>query len=279
MAVLAAYSLAGAASAATLDDSGLTLGNNTLTVNGSNIGFGVAAATTRVEVAANTALKLGNAYLSSGGNMANLAGNAWYNGSAWQIPDAGRRSALLQLGAPDIGIYQTQTAGGADWASVLSISAAGAVTMPKQPYFIAGHSGSTWISPPFVGWNKHAYGNVGSGNAGGWYSASANDFRAPVAGVYLFHATEYVYSAQCQPGYVHMDISVNENPISGGGRVSASYQIVGLSGSEGTYNTSTFATRILYLSEGDRVSVWSYVSGVSCYRYSDYAYFAGVLLR
>jgi len=72
-----------------------------------------------LEVADNQAIKLGAAYLSSGGNYAHLATNEWYNGSAWTGTAAG---VLLQLnGATSAIVYSHNGAGShTAWATVSS---------------------------------------------------------------------------------------------------------------------------------------------------------------
>ena len=52
------------------------------TVN-NRLGIGTNTPGVKLEVGANTAIKIGNAYLSSGGDFVHLANNEWYNGSAW----------------------------------------------------------------------------------------------------------------------------------------------------------------------------------------------------
>ena len=87
-----------------------TTSNVRLASTGGNVGIGLGAGvngTTKLELAQNTAMKVGSAYLSSGGDYAHLANNAWFNGAAWTTPANG---ALIQLAAQDVNIYR-QTAG------------------------------------------------------------------------------------------------------------------------------------------------------------------------
>ena len=58
------------------------------TVN-NRLGIGTNTPGVKLEVGANTAIKIGNAYLSSGGDYVHLANNEWYNGSAWTATAAG----------------------------------------------------------------------------------------------------------------------------------------------------------------------------------------------
>ncbi|MFC1522945.1 hypothetical protein ACFL6Y_11110, partial [Elusimicrobiota bacterium] len=46
----------------------------------SKVGIGVTNPTVKLDVAQNNAIKVGQAYLSSGGNYAHLANNEWFNG-------------------------------------------------------------------------------------------------------------------------------------------------------------------------------------------------------
>jgi hypothetical protein len=46
------------------------------------VGLGTVQPQTKLEIAQNQAIKVGNAYLSSGGDYAHLATNEWYDGSA-----------------------------------------------------------------------------------------------------------------------------------------------------------------------------------------------------
>lgn len=84
-----------------------------------NVGIGVNP-TTRLEVAQDEAIKLGNAYVSSGTyngtyDFAHFGFNAWYSSNDtgdWHIPDNYKKSAVLQLGDDGmIAFHQTQTAG------------------------------------------------------------------------------------------------------------------------------------------------------------------------
>jgi len=65
-----------------LEVNGATTLGKTLTVAGN------------LEVAQNQAIKIGNAYLSSGGNYVHLANNEWYDGNKWHGTEPGARIQL-----------------------------------------------------------------------------------------------------------------------------------------------------------------------------------------
>ena len=84
---------------AVLDVAGTLKVTDNATVEGSlktggNVGIGLAPTGIKLEIRQNEAIKVGNAYLSSGGDYAHLANNMWFDGTKWQETAAG---ALLQL--------------------------------------------------------------------------------------------------------------------------------------------------------------------------------------
>jgi hypothetical protein len=104
--------------------------------NDGNVGIGTATPSVALEVAQNKAIKVGNAFLSSGtgGNFMHLATNEWFNGVAWQETGPG---ALLQFTDQNINLLshngagvQTQmmTVTPSGVSAVGSISATGAVS-------------------------------------------------------------------------------------------------------------------------------------------------------
>ena len=70
-----------------------------------------------VEVAQNSAIKVGNAYLSSGsGNSyTHLATNEWYNGSSWQPTGSGE---LVQLVNGNMNFYSHDAGGNHAWGNI-----------------------------------------------------------------------------------------------------------------------------------------------------------------
>lgn len=74
------------------------VGTTTLSVDALNnrVGIGTASPKLMLEVADSNAIRLGNAFLSSGGNFTHIATNAWYNGTAWQFAVSAQAGALFQ---------------------------------------------------------------------------------------------------------------------------------------------------------------------------------------
>lgn len=81
--------------------------------NAGNVGIGTATPTTLLNVAQNNAIRLGDAYLSSGtgASIMDLATNGWYNGTAWQFPVANQVGAILQIYDADIKFWKHDGAG------------------------------------------------------------------------------------------------------------------------------------------------------------------------
>ncbi len=113
-----------------------TAGLDRLNINAAgNAGIGTTDPQVKLDVAQGGAIRVGNAYLSSGlPQYAIVSSNSWYNGTAWTIPDATQRSAAIVLDGATITLYQTQTPGGTDWAPRLSIAANGVTLVSPMPF-------------------------------------------------------------------------------------------------------------------------------------------------
>ena len=79
-------------------------------ISNGNVGIGLISPTTNLEIVQNGALKLGNAYLSSGGDYVHLSNNEWYNGATWTQTAVG---AMLQLTGQNFNFYSHAATGGA----------------------------------------------------------------------------------------------------------------------------------------------------------------------
>jgi len=113
--------------------------NDRLTIlqgNG-NIGIGMVQPQTKLEVPQNQAIKVGNAYLSSGGNYTHLANNEWYNGQKWLATVPG---ALIQIREQDTVFYTHDGKG--NHSSHMIVKASGNVgigtTDPKSKLEVMG---------------------------------------------------------------------------------------------------------------------------------------------
>lgn len=90
----------------------ITTGNTYLARDGGNasmVGIGLINPTVKLDIAQNGAMKVGNAYLSSGGDFAHLANNEWYNGAAWSTN--GSAGALIQLTGQSVNFYTHDNTG------------------------------------------------------------------------------------------------------------------------------------------------------------------------
>ena len=112
---------------------GSTTGVTVTPAGNVGIGNGPVNPTVRLDVAQGGAIRIGNAYLSSGlPQYSILSSNGWFDG-AWHIPDATRKSGCLAFDNSVISFYQTQTAGGTDWAQRLIIDENG-IVLPQRPF-------------------------------------------------------------------------------------------------------------------------------------------------
>ncbi len=104
------------------------------------IGVGVSNPSTSIDVAQNGALKVGNAYFSSGGDSVNIANNEYYNGSSWVTN--GSAGALLQLTGQGVNFY-THTTTGAH-TSTMSITSGGTIAVNAGGQTTMGLATSTF---------------------------------------------------------------------------------------------------------------------------------------
>lgn len=99
-----------------------------------NVGIGTPNPTVKLDVAQNSAIRIGNAYVSSGDDpqyaLAIFASNAWYNGKGGvvsEIPDSTKKSGLMEFANDELDIYQTQTVGKNDWVRRFTLASGGNV--------------------------------------------------------------------------------------------------------------------------------------------------------
>lgn len=145
------------------------LPNGTLLVL-EKIGIGMEIPSVRLDVAQGGAIRVGNAYLSSGKpQYAMLASNGWFNGSIWMIPDPSRRSGAFVFDNETLRFYQTQTPGGTDWAGPrFSISSGGDVGIgianPQSPA-PGGQPGNLDVNDIYLRSKSRWLSQGGSGNS------------------------------------------------------------------------------------------------------------------
>lgn len=105
-----------------------------LTTN--RVGIGTTNPAVKLDVIQNSAIKVGQAYLSSGGDYVHIANNEWYNGASWQTTAAG---ALIQLSGQNINFYRHDAAGGHTFSAVIDGSGnVGIGASPAQKLQITG---------------------------------------------------------------------------------------------------------------------------------------------
>lgn len=104
--------------------------SNGLIVSG-NVGIGTSTVNAQLELPQNVALKVGDFYLSSGGNYAHMSDNNWYNGSAWSSNNENRVGSLIQLTSGGVNFYTTSSGTGVPtFTSIFAVSSSGTVSMP-----------------------------------------------------------------------------------------------------------------------------------------------------
>jgi hypothetical protein len=148
------------------------MGGNRL-INIGNVGIGTTSPAAALEVSSSGAMKVGDAFVSGGGNTGIFSANSYYNGS-WVIPDSGRKSGQMQFDATDPSIIyfdQTQTAGAANWVTRVTIASGGNVgigtTSPAAALEVSS-SGAMKVGDAFVSGG----GNTGIFSANSYYNGS-----------------------------------------------------------------------------------------------------------
>ena len=114
-------------------------GTSSIYYNSGNVGIGTTNPATKLELASNSAIKLGNAFFSSGGDYVHLANNEWYNGASWTASAAG---ALIQISGQDVNFYRHDAAG-AHTHSMISNSSGnvgiGTTSPPTEKLHVVGN--------------------------------------------------------------------------------------------------------------------------------------------
>ena len=86
------------------------------------VGIGNLDPQVSLDVGQNGAIRIGDAYLSSGGpSYVLLASNGWYDG-AWRIPNVAQKSATIWMHDGNIDFFSTRTPGAADWTESFGIN-------------------------------------------------------------------------------------------------------------------------------------------------------------
>lgn len=80
------------------------------------MGIGTVSPEVKLDIAQNGAIRVGQAYFSSGGNYAHVANNAWYDGSAWRVN--GTPGALIQETDQHTVFYRHNGAGDFIWTAL-----------------------------------------------------------------------------------------------------------------------------------------------------------------
>ena len=147
--------------------------NTLLARDGGNVGIGMANPGVKLEVAQNATLKVGQAYLSSGGDYVHLSNNEWYNGGAWNASGAG---TLLQLTGQSMNVYRHDAGGNhvgemsLDGSGNLNLNGGGNLNMAGNGTItgvcrIIGYSFGGVTS---CAWNERVFGYFGDGGVRMW---------------------------------------------------------------------------------------------------------------
>jgi len=140
----------------------LTTGKTILARDGGNVGIGTATPGVRLEVAQNGAIKVGSAYLSSGGDYTHLANNEWYNGGAWTTN--GSAGVLYQQSGQNNAWY-THDSGG-NHTSRMNLDGSGNLTVTNN-LSVAGTI--TGVCTPRAYWLNGGGACSGTERVMGWY--------------------------------------------------------------------------------------------------------------
>lgn len=132
-------------------------------VNG-NVGIGTASPTAKLDVVQNSAIKVGQAYLSSGGDYAHLANNEWYDGNAWIQTAPG---AMIQLTGQNINFYKHDAAGGHTTLATINsngdLNVVGSITASGK---VNGALSSCRLVTASVSTSTHTYGGTTTTSGG-----------------------------------------------------------------------------------------------------------------
>lgn len=113
-----------------------------------NVGIGTSTVGAQLELPQNVALKVGDFYLSSGGNYAHMSDNNWYNGTAWSSNNENRVGSLIQLSSGGINFYTTSSGTGVPtFTNLMTVLSTGNVgigsSSPAAKLDVSGSSGTT----------------------------------------------------------------------------------------------------------------------------------------
>ena len=117
-----------------------TSGSNIYNNNGGNVGIGTSSPGVALELAQNTAFRLGNVNISSGsgGNYAHFGTHVWYDGTQWHTD--GSTGAIYQIDGQVHGWWKHDGYG--NFTQMMTISASGnvgiGVASPSSKLDVAG---------------------------------------------------------------------------------------------------------------------------------------------